>query len=161
MLTSVLIFFNALIVELNALLQLISLLCLLVYTFTRRKTHWAGVLLFFLAAFLGLLVTVLAPGNAARMTASIASRFSPVLLLKTLGVASIFGAITIAKFFLAPITYVFLLFLPDLVRTPPLFRQKHGSASQNLAYPYTHGLDRSPDARHSRMGYRCRASRTS
>lgn len=121
MLTSVLIFFNALIVELNALLQLISLLCLLVYTFTRRKTHWAGVLLFFLAAFLGLLVTVLAPGNAARMTASIASRFSPVLLLKTLGVASIFGAITIAKFFLAPITYVFLLFLPDLVRTLPSF----------------------------------------
>ena len=71
---------------------------------------------FLVVALLAFLVMLLAPGTLARMGGMTVLPFLP-RLLKTLGVAAVFGSLTVVKFFARPIVYVFLLFLPAIAQT--------------------------------------------
>ena len=75
---------------------------------------------FLLAALLAFLAMLLAPGTTIRMGGAAAVAFFP-RLIRTLGVAGLFGLMTALRFFTAPIVWAFLLFLPSIAQVvPPL-----------------------------------------
>ena len=82
------------------------------------KAKRAVVLL--LVALLAFLAMLLAPGTTIRMGGAAAVAFFP-RLIRTLGVAGVFGLMTALRFFTAPIVWAFLLFLPSIAQVvPPL-----------------------------------------
>ena len=82
------------------------------------KAKRAVVLL--LVALLAFLAMLLAPGTTIRMGGAATVAFFP-RLIRTLGVAGVFGLMTVLRFFTAPIVWAFLLFLPSIAQVvPPL-----------------------------------------
>jgi uncharacterized membrane protein len=75
------------------------------------------------ATFCAFLVTITAPGNFSRQSAA-KQIFSAGELLQTLGVAGTFGCVTALKFFVSPITWVLLLYMPAIAKTTPSFDAK-------------------------------------
>ena len=73
-----------------------------------------------LVALLAFLAMLLAPGTTIRMGGAATVAFFP-RLIRTLGVAGVFGLMTVLRFFTAPIVWAFLLFLPSIAQVvPPL-----------------------------------------
>lgn len=112
----VLFFLNGAVLELSSVMQIVLAFLSTVYFFIRRDVPRFRRASFFLAvALLAFLVMFFAPGTTARMGQITAIALSS-RLVKALGATGIFGFITLIKFFTKPVVYVFLLFLPDMVR---------------------------------------------
>lgn len=114
---SLLLFLNGTLLEPVSVMQVLLTCLAALYFLYSGKTAKAKRAVFFLGvALTAFLVMLLAPGTSVRMgnTAPLLSR-----AFKTLGVAGIFGSITAAKFFMAPIVYVFLVFLPSIAECVP------------------------------------------
>lgn len=76
--------------------------------------------IFLLTALLAFLVMLLAPGTTIRMGGTATVAFFP-RLIRTLGVAGLFGLMTALRFFTAPVVWTFPLFLPTIAQAvPPL-----------------------------------------
>jgi hypothetical protein len=124
-----LVFFNGMILEPTSLMQ-IAVAFFLFFYFLRCKNGFAArQTAFIFAAALGAFgVMFFSPGNAARMSATMLSRFSVQNILQTLGVAVVFGGVTAAKFFTKPIVYLAILYAPAIaarVQPPGPALSKH------------------------------------
>ena len=118
---SVLLFLNGTLLEPTSVMQiLLAFLAALYFLYLGEAAKARRAVVFLIAASLAFLVMLLAPGTAVRMEGMTAVAFLP-RFFRTLGVAAVFGFFTVVKFFMNPIVYVFLLFLPSITRNvPPL-----------------------------------------
>jgi hypothetical protein len=111
-----LVFFNGMILELTSVMQ-IAVAFFFLFCFLRRKNRknnfaaWQMAFIF-AAVLCAFGVMFFSPGNAARMSATMLSRFSVQNILRTLGVAAVFGGVTAVKFFTKPIAYLAILYSP-------------------------------------------------
>ncbi|MDR1741033.1 MAG: DUF6056 family protein [Synergistaceae bacterium] len=113
------VFLGGTILEQTCIIQMLLLFCLTVRYFRMRPLGVSDsfsaltVGTAFAAALAAFLLMYLSPRTAARMAVSgdLAKNF-----FQTAGVAVIFGAITAVKFFISPIVYAPLLFLPDIAQ---------------------------------------------
>ena len=128
-----LVFFNGMISELTSVMQIIVLFFLTLYFISRKDNHSTlTVGIPFFAALGGFFVIYLSPATAgrmasARMTDFIEVSFIAARLFRTFIVAAGFGCVTILRFFMKPIVYVFLLFLPSIAENVAPFDQKNTS----------------------------------
>jgi hypothetical protein len=108
-----LVFFNGMILEPTSVMQVVAAFFFFC-CFLRRKNSFAArqTAFIFAAALCAFGVMFFAPGNAARMSATMLSRFSVQNILQTLGVAAAFGGVTAVKFFTKPIIYLAILYSP-------------------------------------------------
>jgi hypothetical protein len=113
-----LVFFNGMILEQTSMMQVLAAF-LFFFCFLWRKNRFAaGQMAFiFMAALCAFGVMLFSPGNAVRMSATVASRFSVQNIFQALVIAAGFGGVTALKFFFKPIIYVFLLFLPSIAKS--------------------------------------------
>ena len=118
---SVLLFLNGTLLEPISVMQiLLAFLAALYFLYLGEAAKARRAVIFLFASLLAFLVILLAPGTAIRMGGITAVAFLP-RFFRTLGVAAVFGSLTVVKFFTNPIVYVFLLFLPSITRNvPPL-----------------------------------------
>ena len=107
------IFVNGTMLEQTSLVQSI-LLCFLLFYFirTRQSRNIRAILCLLLVAIVAFFILLLSPGTSARMATATSGN-----LFKALGVAFKFGFLTALKFFLNPVVYIALLFLPDVAFT--------------------------------------------
>lgn len=127
--TAAVLFISCMFMELSCVFQ--GTLAFLAYVYFRRqgsrqKAAVSGVLwLVCIAAFF---VMYLAPGTTIRSL--ITSKDIPFLsrMIRALMVSAAFGFFTIVKFFIRPVIYAFLLFLPDIAD----FSRSHEFASERL-----------------------------
>ena len=114
---STLLFLNGTLLEPTSVIQIVlAFLALLYFLYLGEAVKARRAAVFLSVALLAFLVMLLAPGTSARMGGMTALPFLP-RLFKTLGVAVVFGSLTVVKFFARPIVYVFLLFLPAIGQT--------------------------------------------
>jgi hypothetical protein len=101
------------ILEPTSAMQVVTAFFFFLY-FLRHKNKFAAgqMALIFAAALCAFGVMFFSPGNAARMSATMLSRFSVQNILQTLGVAAAFGGITALKFFTKPIICLAILYAP-------------------------------------------------
>jgi len=105
-----LIFVNGTMLEQTSLVQSI-LLCSLFFYFmgARQSRNIRVVLCLLLIAVLAFFILLLSPGTSARMATATSGN-----LFRSLSIAFKFGFFTALKFFLNPVVYIALLFLPDV-----------------------------------------------
>lgn len=121
---SVLLFLNGTLLEPTSVMQIVlAFLALLYFLHLGEAVKARRAAVFLAVALLAFLVMLLAPGTTVRMRGMAAFAFFP-RLFRTLGVAVFFGFFTIVKFFMNPIVYVFLLFLPSITRNVPSFDER-------------------------------------
>jgi hypothetical protein len=110
-----LVFFNGMILEPTSVMQ-IAAAFFFFCCFLRRKNGFAAWQMAFVsaAALCAFGVMFFSPGNAARMSVTMLSRFSVQNILQTLGVAAVFGGVTAIKFFTKPIIYLAILCSPAI-----------------------------------------------
>ena len=117
-------FLNGTILELPCVFQgVVSFLVALYFLWRgeRRKAAMSGA--FWLASVAAFLVIYLAPGTAVRM-GGLAQMPTLSHLIRTLAVASAFGVFTVVKFFIKPVVWAFLLFMPVIAKNVPLLDEK-------------------------------------
>ena len=108
---SVLLFLNGTLLEPISVMQiLLAFLAALYFLYLGEAAKARRAVIFLFASLLAFLAILLAPGTAIRMGGITAVAFLP-RFFRTLGVAAVFGSLTVVKFFTNPIVYVFLLFL--------------------------------------------------
>jgi hypothetical protein len=109
----ILTFLNGMILESTSVAQ-VAVSFLFFFYFLWRKDNFAArqMAFIFAAALCAFGVMFFSPGNAARMSTTMLSRFSVQNILQTLGVAAAFGGITALKFFMKPIVYLAILCSP-------------------------------------------------
>ena len=118
---SVLLFLNGTLLEPISVMQiLLASLAVLYFSYLGEAVKARRAVFFFFAALLAFLVMLVAPGTAIRMGKIAIIAFLP-RFFRTLGIAVVFGFFTVVKFFMNPIMYVFLLFLPSITRNVPSF----------------------------------------
>ncbi|WP_347713150.1 DUF6056 family protein [uncultured Fretibacterium sp.] len=118
---SVLLFLNGTLLEPISVMQiLLASLAVLYFSCLGEAVKARRAVFFFFAALLAFLVMLVAPGTAIRMGKIATVAFLP-RFFRTLGIAVVFGFFTVVKFFMNPIMYVFLLFLPSITRNVPSF----------------------------------------
>ena len=118
---SVLLFLNGTLLEPISVMQiLLASLAVLYFSYLGEAVKARRAVFFFFAALLAFLVMLVAPGTAIRMGKIATIAFLP-RFFRTLGIAVVFGFFTVVKFFMNPIMYVFLLFLPSITRNVPSF----------------------------------------
>jgi hypothetical protein len=112
----ILVLFNGMILELTSVMQVSAAFFFFFYFLWRKNNFAAGQMMFIFAATLCAFgVMFFSPGNAARMSTAMLSRFTVRNIFQTLGVAAAFGGITAIKFFTKPIVYLALLYMPVIV----------------------------------------------
>lgn len=109
-------FISGLSLETTAIFQVIITFCAVIYfllTNDRNKTLKAGIFCF--VSIIVFFILYLSPGVSKRI---LKMPFFP-RIVRTIAVTIAFGFFTSLKFFIKPIIYVFLLFLPDIAQITP------------------------------------------
>ncbi len=117
-----LVLFNGMILEPISLMQIGISFSLMGYFLWRRQYREAVLAgMVFLAALCAFGVMLFSPGTAVRMSGTALSRFTVSNLIRTVGVAAAFGGITVLKFFMKPVIYVLLLYMPVIASEIKVF----------------------------------------
>lgn len=117
-----LVLFNGMILEPTSLMQIGVSFLLMGYFLWRRRYREAVLTgMVFLAALCAFGVMLFSPGTSARMSGTALSRFTVPNLIQTAGVAAAFGGITVLKFFIKPVIYVLLLYMPVIASEIKVF----------------------------------------
>ncbi|MCR4817444.1 MAG: hypothetical protein K5841_00630 [Fretibacterium sp.] len=116
-----LVFLNGTILELPCVFQgIVAFIAALYFLWRGERSKAAMSAGFWLASVMAFFAMYLAPGTAVRMGKLAQMPLLPHLL-RTAVVASAFGFFTVIKFFIKPVVWVLLLFLPVMAENWPVF----------------------------------------